>query len=81
MSYARARVLADQLHRRARQAGVRQPNLFETYVLLYEVGLRNGFPMNQITAAIVTSGYVASKAVYKLGSTVISQFAKYATRL
>lgn len=72
MSYARARELADRLHRRARAAGNRQPNLFETYLMMYEIGQRNGYPMNKITAAIVSTGYVVTNAAAKLGSHFVS---------
>ena len=76
MSYARAHRLAEQLRRRGRfQAAERRlPNLFENAVLLYELGLRNGYPVNQITGAIVTSGYGLAKAAHKLGSGVYHTF-------
>ena len=61
-------VRAQRLVNRARALGNRQPNLLETYLLLYEIGQRNGWPMNKITAAIVTGGYSATSAAYKIGS-------------
>lgn len=78
-SYARARVLAERLHRRARQAGQVNPNLFDTYLILYEIGQRNGLPMNRITAAIVSSGYVAINAAYKIGHGAVSAISHLAS--
>lgn len=76
MSYQRAYRLAEQLRRRARfrAAEQEQPNLFDTMVLLYEIGQRNGIPVNKITAAIASAGYVTTKAAYNMGSRVYSAF-------
>ena len=81
MSYARAHRLAEQLRRRARfQAAERRlPGLFDNVVLLYELGLRNGYPVNQITGAIVTSGYGLAKAAHKMGSSVYNTFISHSS--
>jgi len=73
MSYQRAYALADRLRRdhRYNMARNRYTN-FESFVVLYEIGLRNGLPVNQITAAIVSSGFAVSKAAYSLGASVYS---------
>jgi hypothetical protein len=80
MSYARAYALADQLQRNHRDVMRirRQPNFVQTAAVLYEIGLRNGLPVNKITAGIVSAGFVITKAATNLGiGTVkaISQFA------
>lgn len=67
-----AHARAQRMVRLARRAGNRQPNLFESYLLLYEIGQRNGWPVNQITGAIVTAGYSAGSAAYSLGTSIVS---------
>ena len=79
-SYARAAELARRLERRARQAGQHQPNLFDTYLVLYEIGQRNGWPMNKITAAIVTAGYSSLKVAHRLGSSAVDAISQFATK-
>lgn len=74
MSYQRANALAEQLRRdhRFRLAERRQPGLFNTAIMMYEVGLRNGYPVNAITGAIATAGYKMSTAAATLGYNALS---------
>lgn len=79
MSYRRAYALADRLVMQARHnaAAARQPNLFNSYLLLYEIGQRNGWPMNRITAAIVGSGYMAADAAVRMGSRAVQAISHF----
>lgn len=74
MSYQRAHELANQLRRNHnfRMAERRMPNLYQSAIMLYEIGLRNGYPVNAITGAIVTSGYKIGQAASSLGMRALS---------
>ena len=75
-----ARQRAERMAVRARRAGRWNPNLVEQYLVLYEIGQRNGWPMNKITAAIVTGGYSVASVAYSMGSSAVQAISNLATK-